>query len=151
NKDEGWCAGDGGIVLHTLDGGQSWQQLDSGVRVTLNDLSTVDLTQRLWLVGAHGVVLRSENGGLTRDPVLLENRFDGELRAVVFQGTRGLIAGDGGALFLTEDEGASFRRVDAGAGAARWEDLWLGGPEAFVLGELARMRLSVDGGNNWSD
>ena len=46
----GWVAGDDGTVLHTTDGGLSWQPQDSGTTEYLKDVFFLDL-DRGWMVG----------------------------------------------------------------------------------------------------
>ena len=56
-----WRYGQGGIVERSADGGGTWQHQTSGVSTPLADGSAVtDLV--CWLVGAHGVVLRTTDG-----------------------------------------------------------------------------------------
>src|SRR5882724_4914835 len=69
---EGWVAGDEGVILHTLNGGQTWQRQATGLRSSLRSVHflTPDVG---WVVGREelpygmgsvGVVLFTNNGGL---------------------------------------------------------------------------------------
>jgi len=58
----GTVVGSNGGILHTTDGGDTWNQQESGVKADLNSVSFVDsLTGTI--VGAGGVILRTANGG----------------------------------------------------------------------------------------
>lgn len=59
---EGWAVGPSGTILHTEDGGSSWQAQESG---TENDLSSVSFVSPLsgWAVGSDGTILHTEEGG----------------------------------------------------------------------------------------
>ena len=56
-----WRFGQAGVIERTVDGGRTWERQRSGVSTPLADGSaTTDLV--CWIVGAHGVVLRSTDG-----------------------------------------------------------------------------------------
>src|SRR6516165_7196478 len=38
DADEGWAAGDDGVVLHTIDGGQTWERQPTGIRASLRSI-----------------------------------------------------------------------------------------------------------------
>lgn len=62
---EAWVAGSPGTrVLHTTDGGRSWQVHATGQNLPLNDMAFVGSKQG-WAVGALGVILASKDGGRT--------------------------------------------------------------------------------------
>ncbi|MBI4535042.1 MAG: T9SS type A sorting domain-containing protein [Ignavibacteriae bacterium] len=61
NPSHGWIAGSGGLVMHTTDGGVSWQQQTSGTNEQLQCIRFADL-QRGWAVGL-GIMIRTTNGG----------------------------------------------------------------------------------------
>src|ERR1019366_5560356 len=69
---EGWVVGDEGSILHTLNGGRTWQRQPTGLRSSLRSVHflTPDVG---WVVGREelpygmgsvGVVLYTNNGGL---------------------------------------------------------------------------------------
>ena len=53
NAKDGWAAGRWGTVLHTADGGQTWEKQKTGVDFTLSSVSFVD-PQNGWAVGDEG-------------------------------------------------------------------------------------------------
>jgi photosystem II stability/assembly factor-like uncharacterized protein len=72
DQKEGWVVGDEGVILHTLNGGQTWQRQATGLRSSLRSVHflTPDVG---WVVGREelpygmgsvGVVLFTNNGGL---------------------------------------------------------------------------------------
>jgi photosystem II stability/assembly factor-like uncharacterized protein len=62
---EAWVAGSPGTrVLHTADGGRTWQAHATGQNVPLADIAFVGSKQG-WAVGALGVILASKDGGRT--------------------------------------------------------------------------------------
>jgi hypothetical protein len=63
--DKCWIAGHpGSRVLHTGDGGRTWQTFSTGWSLPIDDLCFVDDTHG-WAVGAMGVVLHTADGGRT--------------------------------------------------------------------------------------
>src|SRR5579859_661270 len=50
DKNEGWAAGDEGIVWHTIDGGQSWERQPTGVRASLRGMHFLNPYVG-WIVG----------------------------------------------------------------------------------------------------
>lgn len=57
-----WIVGDGGTILHSSDGGQTWRQQYSGTRTRLNGLGFLD-KQTGWAVGHDGLILGTSDGG----------------------------------------------------------------------------------------
>lgn len=69
---EGWIAGDEGVILHTIDGGKTWERQATGVRASLRSVHFLDPFKG-WAVGREelpygmgsaGVVLYTTDGGL---------------------------------------------------------------------------------------
>ncbi len=60
----GFAVGDHGTILQTLDNGQSWQQMDSGVSSMLRSVGFYSENTGT-IVGDYGIILRTENQGLS--------------------------------------------------------------------------------------
>jgi len=63
NASDGWAVGDGGTLLRTSDGGQSWTPQVSGVSQRLESICFTSATNG-WAVGQGGTVLHTTTGGL---------------------------------------------------------------------------------------
>jgi photosystem II stability/assembly factor-like uncharacterized protein len=59
----GWAVG-GNTILHTEDGGRTWEQQNSGTDEPLWSVTSM-LPQLAWVVGNGGTILHTENGGRT--------------------------------------------------------------------------------------
>ncbi|MER3441538.1 MAG: hypothetical protein C4296_09220 [Gemmataceae bacterium] len=65
HDDRGWLVGrPGSVVLHTWDGGRSWQTFSTGQPVPLHGLFFLD-DNRGWAVGDLGLILHTDDGGRT--------------------------------------------------------------------------------------
>lgn len=58
----GWAVGYDGTIVHTRDGGTSWQDQASGTRASLNSITFTADGQRGWAVG-YGTILHTADGG----------------------------------------------------------------------------------------
>ena len=61
---DGWTVGYQGMILHTSDGGISWEIQTSGTPRNLRDVSFSG-TKYGWAVGDSGCVIKTSNGGIT--------------------------------------------------------------------------------------
>src|SRR5438067_8831337 len=79
DPNEGWAAGDDGVVWHTIDGGRNWERQPTGVRASLRSLHFVNpyvgwAAGREELpngAGSAGVLLVTQDGGLAWRRALL--------------------------------------------------------------------------------
>jgi hypothetical protein len=72
----GWVIGDGGTILHTANGGQSWEVQESGTSFDLNDICITDENNG-WICGESGIILHTGNGGMvgTQEPMEVSRRI----------------------------------------------------------------------------
>lgn len=123
DANEGWAAGDEGLVLHTIDGGKTWERQPTGTRACLRDLHFVDAftgfavgrEELPYQGGTAGVILFTDDGGVKwrvasqRElPGLQGLRFVDEQRAYML--AEGSDAQPSG-LFASEDGGVSWKMV----------------------------------------
>lgn len=67
DENQGWASGEGGTILHTVDGGKAWNPQISGVGVGLTDTEFLDMNGG-WAVGEGGTILHTVDGGKTWNP-----------------------------------------------------------------------------------
>jgi photosystem II stability/assembly factor-like uncharacterized protein len=128
---EGWAVGDEGVILHTIDGGCSWERQATGVRGSLRSLAF--LTPYIgWVVGREelphgrgsvGVLLFTRDGG-EKWQRLLVNALPGLNQVKFLDAKTGFIFGDGSdqfgtGVFKTTDGGREWKPVP-GPRSASW-------------------------------
>lgn len=111
----GWVVGDGGTILHTLNGGATWTAQTSGVAVTLEGVSCVG-SSTCWAVGDGGTILKTTNGGAlwTRPNSGTSNDLDNvqfiDMNIGYAVGYNGIILKtmNGGTTWITQTSGTTF-------------------------------------------
>jgi photosystem II stability/assembly factor-like uncharacterized protein len=108
SKQSGWVVGEFGLILHTDDGGQTWNLKRYGA--DLPQLSAVAFSDPLdgLVAGQNGTLLRTTDGGRHWTPVDLGTKRS--FYAISVEERRGVVVGEG-AVFLTEDGGATWRAM----------------------------------------
>ena len=120
NQHVGWAVGSLGTILHSTDGGATWQPQDSSTSAELYAIHAID-SQQAWAVGgttdpisllSRGVVLRTANGGKTwkslqpLTPALRDVHFqDAQHGWTIGASSSGQLSG----AFATSDGGQSWR------------------------------------------
>lgn len=132
-----WVVGEGGTLLHTEDGGQTWKEQEAGTTEALYRVRFYD--EKGWIVGSQSTVLRTTDGGRSWKPMRAD---DGKvLTDIYIAGQLGWITGSKGTLLYTDDGGESWQQRNSPTS----EDLfclffinadkgWAGGDKRTVLG-----------------
>jgi photosystem II stability/assembly factor-like uncharacterized protein len=123
DEQEGWAAGDEGVIWHTIDGGKSWERQPSGVRASLRSLHFLNPyvgwvagREELPLgAGSTGVLLFTRDGGCKWHRVTL-NVLPGLHHVRFLDARTGYVAGDGTdayptGVFMTKDAGRTWQPV----------------------------------------
>lgn len=118
----GWIAGNGGVVLKTVNGGTSWvRDLTVGASENLMCVRFADASHG-WFVGASGVVVRTANGGATwsrTHPTAVQ------LNGVAFADTlNGWAVGATGTILGSHDGGRSWYVVQPSVTGLTLESVW---------------------------
>jgi photosystem II stability/assembly factor-like uncharacterized protein len=106
------AVGDGGAMLVSADAGRTWRARATGTTTTLRDVwLTGAEADRFFAVGDDGLVLEGALFGAATEARSLGAGTT--LRALHLEASgHGTIVGDEGAVFLTDDFGASWNRLD---------------------------------------
>jgi photosystem II stability/assembly factor-like uncharacterized protein len=119
---DAWLVGDGGLVMYTDDGGNSWQPPETELPTELRgqfDLSALAVQgDKVWLAGTPGTrVLHSPDGGRTWTAQSTGQTTP--IRSLSFaDDTHGCAVGDLGTILITHDSGATWQKSRAGGARA---------------------------------
>lgn len=120
NENTGFVLGSYGMLLHTDDGGQTWElvsdQMDNAEAFHLNQIAPAP-DGNLYIAGESGYVYRSADGGHSWDS--LEPGYGGSFYGIVVApdeaGSYELLAyGLRGNLFSSTDKGETWESIDSG-------------------------------------
>jgi len=90
--DTGYIVGMNGVVLKTVDGGDSWQSQTTGYSVDFNELYFLS-TEEGWIVGDSGCICKTTNGGDNWNCTFLPGAENINLHAIYAQNSNDLIVG----------------------------------------------------------
>ena len=119
---EGWAAGDHGLIVHTIDGGRTWERQPTGSRASLTGLAFPSPyvgyavgRAELPTGGSSGTVLRTDDAGVTWHECN-GTGLPGLNCVQFFDETRGFAAGDSTAsypasVYFTNDAGRTWHPV----------------------------------------
>lgn len=117
------------------------------IRDHLLDLQ-VSGSKRIWAVGHHGRILRSDDGG--RSWLFSASGVETPLSSVAVRDDAGLAVGYGGVILRTLDRGRTWTRVASGVDVYLTTVRWLSDTRALAAGEWGTMLTSGDAGESWS-
>jgi hypothetical protein len=125
------AVGDGGKILHSMDGGRTWAQRASGTTGWL--VAVTYGNGRYVAVGEGGLILTSPNGiGWAR---VERSGTTARLNNVVFGDGKFVAIGEGGAGVLSSDGGETWQPVSTAAGTAWLHGLAFGGGRWIATGQ----------------
>jgi len=148
----GWAAGHGGTIIHTDDGGQTWQvQRESSTEnQPLFDIQFLSPNVG-YACGAYDTFLKTTDGGKTwtRSAPGLDNVYSG--LAFLDEAT-GYLVGEFGTVLRTRDGARSWETLDLGGYQGSMFGITLLSPqEILVYGISGKIFRSEDGGGRWED
>ncbi len=149
--DYGWVVGDGGTIIHTVDGGETWQPQSSNTDVRLSSVVFAD-ANRGWAIGDGGTVLRTSDGGVNWQ--LHTGLSEKNLHALALVDTRTLWAvGDGGAVLQTTDGGSTWvpRTIREGLQESLTGVAFGDVSNGVIVSAGGTVYTTMDGGNTWAE
>lgn len=142
-----WAVGFNSAIVHTPDGGGSWDMQKSGVTVPLCDVSFVN-SEKGWIAGRVGTILSTEDGGKTWK--IQPSGTNRNLFGICFVDELfGWAVGEFGTILHTSDGGKTW--VNQGSGEDRiYNDVcFVDRENGWVAGEYGLIYHTQDGGDNW--
>lgn len=150
NDQVAWAAGSGGKIVHTVDGGKTWQRQSTATLENLQGIAAWDAMHAV-AVGNNGVILVTTNGGNLWTAATLPSSGNPNklFRVRIFDGVAWAV-GEFGALLRSDDKGQTWSRALPEKDRA-WNAVSFIGQTGWLVGEFGAVMRSTDGGANWTD
>ncbi|MDT7604875.1 MAG: hypothetical protein QOF61_2872, partial [Acidobacteriota bacterium] len=162
DEQHGWAAGSKGTILSTTDGGRTWRTLARPTEDALRDVFFSD-TETGWLVcerslyalarmeEARSYLLKTVDGGATWTRVEVTGADAGVVltRVVFADARRGWALGEMGALYATQDAGATWMRQRVPTQRLLLGASFLDASQGWLVGAGATILQTSDGGTLW--
>jgi photosystem II stability/assembly factor-like uncharacterized protein len=155
---QGWAVGHWGAILHTADGGETWQlqRLKTDEDRPLFAVHFFDARHGL-AVGLWSLVLRTEDGGHTwqESPPAAPpggGKADHNLWSLFADGQGQVYAtAERGQVLASADQGRSWRHLDTGYKGSLWAGVVQADGTLLVAGLRGHVLRSADRGQTWQD
>lgn len=146
---EGWAVGQDGVIIHTIDGGDTWQAQNSGVSTPLNAVAFAPDGLHGWAVGDNGVIRHTDDGGTTWTAQVSGigyHLYD----VFALDGQRAWAVGQNGHILATNDGGQTWHKQHVG-GPHLYAILFLpDGRTGWAVGGSGYVWATTDGGTTWT-
>ena len=145
--DQAWTSGFDGVLLHSGDGGRSWQKQPANTGQSLEGLFFAD-PDHGWAVGWSGTILRTSNGGNKWEEIKTD-AASWSLASVYFKDLKeGWAVGFSGELLRSHDGGTTWKALASpvpnwlkSVAFDRSGRVWIAADDQLLLSE--------DGGEKW--
>jgi len=146
----GWVVGDSGVIVHTTDGGFSWDAQQSGTLVSLKTVFFVNV-QRGWVGGGGNSVGRTTDGGATWiwEHPAGEPRRTFMALSFVNENT-GWVVDNFGGILHTEDGGRTWLPQASGTTWAITAVQFIDSKEGWATATNRVVLHTTDGGSSWT-
>ena len=143
---DAWAVGDGGLILHSADGGVTWTRQTSGTTEQLDAVRFLDAS-RGWAVG--NAVLYTVNGGQTWQTGSYPG---GTLSSVDFSDPlHGVAVGISGYIVKTVNGGRTWTVVPSPTGSSLSAVAFGNVSNAWAVGANGTIIRTTNGGTSWSN
>jgi len=149
NESIAFAVGDNGTVLKTLDEGENWLILSSGVSTKLN--SCFFVTENIgYIAGDDGKILKTTNGGSSFTQ--LDSKSSADIHTLFFfNELSGYAAGSNGTILFTSDGGINWVQRENDDKKAISDIFFISDSNGWYVGEEGIIKATVDGGANWTN
>lgn len=149
----GWAVGHDAVILHSGDGGESWQVQHAAPDLEqplMDVLFSVDGRHGI-AVGAYGLYLETADGGVTwNSRTISDDDFHFNAVRAPTPETR-LIVGEAGTLLFSGDAGATWVKQESPYRGSFFDALVLGPRSFLAYGLQGNILRTDDGGTSWTE
>ncbi len=143
----GWAVGRSGTILHTENGGRSWERQTSGIRNGLYSIAFAT-PQAGWAVGEDGAIVHTEDGGATWRKQTSGIRR--HLYSVTFAAAQaGWAVSWSGTILHTEDGGRSWSKQTSDTREYLNCITFVTAQAGWAVGDKGTILHTEDGGATW--
>lgn len=155
DEKRGWAVGHDALILHTADGGESWEAQYSNPEQESPLLSVwFEDTQHGIAVGAFSMTLETKDGGRTWQsrPLIEGSEDDFHLNEIFGAGDDNVfIAAEMGRVYRSRDSGRIWEALLPGYEGSFWSGLGLGDETLLIWGMRGHVFRSEDLGDTWHE
>jgi photosystem II stability/assembly factor-like uncharacterized protein len=147
--DEVWAVGDGGVIVHSADGGATWATQTSGIAWNIREIDAADAST-LYFIGNNRRVRKTINGGTSWAQTTGSPANTTWYGIAVANANTVWVAGTGGNLSKTTNGGTGWSAQASGT-ANIIEDIdCVDTNNAMLVGDAGTIRTTTNGGTNWT-
>ncbi len=151
DSQRGWACGDSGVMLNTVNGGETWQIQTSGIQFQLEDVFFLD-SMNGWACGDSGAIVRTTNGGRSWESTPTPVRS--LLHGIQFRTPRyGIASGDRNTILSSNDSGRTWSASSGSdSGTASIVSFWIDERRgSFVSNDISTRTqfFTLDAGITW--
>ena len=141
------CIPSGGVILKTIDGGDSWTRVLQMSKVKFVSIASNE-TGDLFAVanGTKGRIIKSTNSGI--DWTIIDST-DFKLNEIVFKSNYGFVTGQNGKILRSSDNGVSWGLATT-LSANYTDDIKFNGENGYCIANTQTVYKTIDNGNNWT-
>ena len=157
DQHHGWAVGREEAILHSRDGGESWQLQhwqpipESGLEAVLLEVLFIDASQG-FAVGANGIFMSTNDGGSTwqRTALINNSGFEPHLFDIAGGGETPLwISAEEGTLLRSDDHGRHWQEVTVPFGGSLFGVVPINNSGLLAFAMLGKAFYSPDQGGSW--
>ena len=160
NQSEGWISGNTGLILHTTDGGISWENLEAPANNTYYSIFFAD-EYNGWATGFGGKIINTYDGGETWN---MQNPGSSQFLYDIFfldENTGWAVGGDGGnypsfisqrEILHTNDGGQTWTHQLNESHKSPLKSVHFSSfDNGYAVGETGTILHTTDGGSTWTE
>ncbi|MFC1946386.1 YCF48-related protein [Chloroflexota bacterium] len=149
DENNGWVIGDSGIVLHTEDGGNSWETIQSE---TESDLKCIHFSgsENGWIAGSYDTLGLTTDGGESWSWQQIDGLGGTFTDIYFYDELTGWLVNNYGKILHTEDGGVTWVLQDSGTDRALASVFFIDAETGWAIKSEREILRTEDGGNTWT-